>query len=139
MIDSASLQLQAAVVARLRSWPDLTNLVGTKIYDVVPADVSEPYVEIGDFDDRRDDKTCVKGRMIFGTLHVWSLAPSGSSRAEPNRIATAIEGALADADLTLTSYRLISLEHTQTQVFKDLDNARFHGVVEFIARTEMLS
>ena len=138
-MDSASLQLQAAIVARLRSWPNLTALVGTKIFDVVPADVSEPYVEIGNFDDRRDDKTCVKGREIYVTMHVWTLAPSGSSRAEPNRIATAIESALADAELSLTSYRLISLAHVRTQVFKDLDEARFHGVVEFIARTEMLS
>lgn len=139
MTDSESLELQGAVVARLRSWPDLTALVGTKIYDIVPSDTTAPYVEIGDFDDHRDDKTCVSGRLIYVTIHVWTKAPAGSSRVEASRIARAVEGALTEASLTMPSYRLVSLDHTRTQVFKDLDDAHLHGVVEFTARTERLS
>lgn len=139
MIDSESLELQGAIVSRLRSWPDLTALVGTKIYDIVPSDTTAPYVEIGDFDDHCDDKTCVAGRTIYVTLHIWTKAPAGSSRAEASRIARAVEGALTEAILTMPSYRLISIDHTRTQIFKDLDDAHLHGVVEFTARTERLS
>ncbi len=139
MSDSESLELQGAIVSRLRSWPDLQALVGAKIYDIVPSDTTAPYVEIGDFDDHRDDKTCVSGRTIYVTLHIWTKAPAGSSRAETSRIARAMEGALTEASLTMPSYRLISLDHTRTQIFKDLDDAYLHGVVEFTARTERLA
>ncbi|SPL63712.1 DUF3168 domain-containing protein [Ochrobactrum soli] len=139
MSDSESLALQGAIVSRLKAWPDLQTLVGGKIYDVVPSDTTAPYVEIGDFDDHRDDKTCVSGRTIYVTLHIWTKAPAGSSRAEASRIARAVEGALTEASLTMPSYRLISIDHNRTQVFKDLDDAHLHGVVEFTARTERLS
>src|SRR5690606_31836120 len=139
MIDSESLELQGAIVSRLRYWPDLTALVGTKVYDIVQADTTAPYVEIGDFDDHRDDKTCVSGRLIYVTIHVWTKAPAGSSRVEASRIARTVEGALTDASLTMQSYRLVSLDHNRTQIFKDLDGAHLHGVVEFTARTERLS
>lgn len=131
---SASLELQGAVIARLKSWQPLQDIVGAKIYDRVPAETAAPYVEIGDFDDHRDDKTCVRSRRIYVTIHAWS--DYSASRVEASRIATAVENALHEAPLSLPTHRLISMDHLRSQVFQDLDGIHFHGVVEFIAWTE---
>lgn len=131
---SASLELQASILARLKAWPSLRAISGDKVFDRVPPETSAPYVEIGHFDDHRDDVECVSGRRIYVTIHTWSNY--STSRKEAAEMADSVEIALNEASLTLPSHRLISIDHLRTQVFQDLDGIHYHGVVEFIARTE---
>lgn len=128
---AADLELQGAIVARLRSYPPLTALVGQKIYDNPPADAKTPYVTMGDFDVHRDDVTCSRGFKIFVTLHAWSVY--GGGFLEVRQIADAIVDALHEHPMNLPTNQLISLDYRQTRTMRDPDGMTSHGVIEFVA------
>lgn len=131
---SPDLELQGAIVARLKSYAPLTALVGQKIYDRPPADAKEPYVDIGEAQSLRRDAECADAQEIYLTLHAWSVYPGGFM--EVKQIADAIVAALHQYDMTLPTNRLISISHRQTRVFEDGDGITSHAVIEFVAFTE---
>lgn len=131
---SASLELQGAIVGRLKTTPELTALVDQKIYDIAPAKAQTPYVVIGDFDDHRADVTCVRSMKIYATLHVWSAHVGGFMEAK--QVAEAVVDALHNIPLVLATNRLISLEHIRTRAMRDLDGIHSHAVLEFVAYTQ---
>lgn len=102
----SSLELQKAIVARLKADAGVTALVGQKIYERVPAGAEFPYVTLttGQVIPERAD--CYKGYEVFRQIDVWSRAV-GSPEAQ--RIAMAIESALDGAPLSLAGYRLHEL------------------------------
>lgn len=130
---SASLELQGAIVAALKSSPAVSSLVDQKIYDIAPADAQTPYVVMGDFDEHRVDATCLKARKTYVTLHVWSAS---AGFMEVRQVAEAVAETLHHAPLVLTSHRLVSLDHSRTRVMRDLDGIHLHAVIELVAYTE---
>jgi len=133
---SPDLELQGAIVGRLRSYPPLTAIVGQKIYDRVPAATTEPYVDMGEAHVLRRDATCVDAQEIYLTLHAWSVYGGGFKEAK--QIAEAVVAALHGHPMTLQTNRLISISHRQTRTFRDADGVTSHAVIEFVAYTERL-
>ena len=133
---SPDLELQRAVIERLRSYDPLTAIVGQKVYDRVKAGASEPYVNMGESQALRRDATCVDAQDVYLTLHAWSI--HGGGYMEVKQIAEAVVSALHQHPLTLQTNRLISISHRQTRTFRDADGVTSHAVIEFVAFTERL-
>lgn len=131
---SPDLELQGAIVSRLRSYAPLTALVGRRTYDRPPANAVYPYVDIGEAYCLRTDATCVDAQEVRLTLHVWSIYTGGFM--EVKQIADAVITALHQHPMTLATNRLIDLSHRLTRVFEEDDGATSHAVIEFAAQTE---
>ena len=130
---SADLELQGAIVSRLKADAVLRALLSARIYDQPPTPVTYPYFTIGEAQTLRDDVTCLEGGQIFLTMHAWSQKVGFP---EVKNIADAVEVSLHLAPLTLPTNRLISLMHRQTRTFRDPDGLTSHAVIEFVAHTE---
>src|SRR5690606_32767091 len=131
---SPDLELQGAIVSRLRGYAPLTALVGQKVYDRPPANAVEPYVDIGEAYCLRSDATCIDAQEIRLTLHAWSVYAGGFM--EVKQIADAVVTALHQHPMTLPTNRLISISHRLTRTFRDGDGVTSHAVIEFVAFTE---
>ncbi len=130
---SAELELQGAIVARLKADAPLTSLVNG-VYDQPPetawAAPKEGYVTIGESQFIRDDATCITGGDVYLTLHAWSRKVGFP---ECKKIADVVVESLHLASLALTSWRLVSIMHRQTRTFRDSDGLSSHSVIEFVA------
>ena len=137
MSDGPDLQLQGAIVAKLKADTGLQALIGSpvRLYQDVPAPaaLTFPYVTIGEGQNVPDQVQCIDGSEIFLDLHVWSRA---TGFAECKRIAAIIESALNDAVLTLDDHRCVEIERDGARYLRDQDLVTKHGVVTFRALTE---
>ena len=127
---SVKLELQGAVVGRLKADPAVAALVNGRIYDSVPSNAVFPYVSYGPGTYVRDDAGCINGFQAFVQLDVWSRAVG---KPEADRIADAVERALHDQDaaMPLPSNALASFQHVQTDIALDPDGLTTHGVLRF--------
>lgn len=137
MSDGPDLELQGAIVAKLKADTGLQALLGNpmRLYQDVPAPAALvfPYVTIGEGQNVPDQVQCIDGSEIFVDVHVWSRSPGF---AECKRIAAIIESALNDAILLLTDNRCIEIERDGARYLRDQDLETKHGVVTFRALTE---
>jgi hypothetical protein len=130
---SVELELQGAIVARLKADATFASVAGGRFYDQPPTPVTYPYATIGEAQTIRDDATCISGGQVHLTMHAWSQAVGFP---EVRRVADSIVESLHHAPLTLPTNRLISLNHRQTQVFRDPDGLTSHAVISLVAYVE---
>ena len=130
---SAELELQGAIVARLKADAALAALVADRIYDQAPSPTIYPCVTQGEAQTIRTDATCLTASEVYLTIHAWSQAVGFP---EVKRLADAVEEALHLAPLPLATNRLVSILHQRTRTFRDQDDVTSHAVIEFVARTE---
>ncbi len=99
--------LQTAVYQHLVADAGVASLVGTAIYDAVPAgDVANTYVSLGPEDVRdSSDKTGTGAVHRFTVSVVTESAGFGAAKM----VASAIGEALEDADLSLSRGRVVGL------------------------------
>ncbi|WP_336801476.1 DUF3168 domain-containing protein [Kaistia sp. MMO-174] len=133
-MSDASLELQAAVVAALKSSPDVAAIVSSRIFDQVPSNATFPYISLGPDQVLSDGAECVDGLEISLQIDVWSRAVGFP---ETKRIAGAVRAALHLVDLDLPTAALLSLEHRQTRTLRDRDGITSHAVIEFTALVEL--
>lgn len=130
---SAELELQGAILTRLKANPALMAIVNG-VYDEPPktawAKPHDGYVTLGEAQFIRDDATCVEGGNVYLTLHGWSRKVGYPAVKE---IAFAVSESLHLAPLALPSWRLVSIMHRQTRAFRDVDGLTSHAVIEFMA------
>ena len=127
---SPALELQGAIVARLKADAALNALINARVYDNVPSDAVLPYVNFARDDVVQDDATCVTGYEINFGIDVWS---NGVGYVEAKKIAHAVVKSLHNWDASLPTHSVITLQHRQTRMFRDEDGLTSHGVVEFVA------
>lgn len=124
------LDLQGAIIARLRSDAGVAALVGQKIYDVPPESATEPYISIGPSSYQEEYTDCIVGGEVFIQLDAWSTQPSQN---EVRKMAHAVRQAMR-AEFTLMTNALVSLEHWRTDYLVDGSSKhasiRFTGFVE---------
>lgn len=130
---SPDLELQGALVARLKADATLGALIGSRVYDQPPDGATFPYFTIGEAQFLRDDATCVSGGRIYLTMHAWSRAVGFP---EVKRIADAVVESVHLAPITLPTNHLISIMHRQTDAFRDPDGLTSHAVIKFVANVE---
>lgn len=130
---SPDLELQIAMVGRLKADATLTTLVQGRIYDQPPVPATFPYVTIGEAQFIRDDATCISAGAVYLTLHAWSRT---AGYPEAKRVADAVAESLHLAALSLPTNRLISINHRQNRAFRDQDGITSHVVIELVAYVE---
>ncbi len=133
-----TLELQGAIVTRLKAYTDLTDIVGARIYDEVPVndhgEVSPaifPYVSIGPTSAFSDNAECVITDDITFQIDAWSI---DVGMPQVRRLAHAIRSAFRDYEFSLTENALVLFEHDRTDYLRDSDvkhaSIRFTAVVE---------
>ena len=131
------LEIQGAVVARLKADSAVAAIVGAKVYDPVPAEAAVPYISIGPSYAVSEDAECIDADEISFQIDCWSgdSGSGGGSFAQVRRTADAVRRALK-ADLTIADNALVLFEHRQTRVFRDPDGITNHAAVTFTAIVE---
>ena len=130
---SPELELQGAIVQRLKADATLTALVGGRIYDLVPETRVFPYVSIGPVDSIYDDAECITGLEVAQQLDVWSRE---TGFPECKLIVDAVRVALHDAELDLPTNALVYLACRQARTYRDPDGLTSHGALSFEASIE---
>lgn len=138
MAADASLEVQDAIVRRLKADATVTALVGTRIYDRVPAGANGitaqfPYVSWGPEQEVPQDADCIDAAELFITLDVWSQQPG---YVEVKRIASAIRASLNDASLTLTDNAFVYLAYDGRRLLRASDGLTSQAVLTFRAGVE---
>jgi hypothetical protein len=133
---SPDLELQGAIVARLKGVAALTALIGQRVYDQVPrssaGDITAvfPFVAIGPSDVLSDDAQCVTGYDIAFQIDCWSRAVGFP---EVKKIAHEVKLALDQFALPLPTNTLVTFDHRQTRTFRDPDGLTSHAAMDFRA------
>lgn len=125
---SPSLELQGAIVARLKVWPGLASTVNGRVYDAVPSGAAFPYITVGEGDETSDDADCIDGFEISLDIDIWSRA---NGYPEAKRISDEVRKAIKSADLTLSTNALVDFRHRQTRFLRDPDGLTSHAVMTF--------
>lgn len=127
MPDPALLALQKAIVTKLKADTlGVASLVGSRVFDRIPADAAFPLVGISGGQELAADADCIPGLQVMLDVHVWSRAVGS---VECRRIAGFVRAALHDAALTVDGWRLIDLKHRDTRFLADPDGITSHAVV----------
>lgn len=130
---SPSLDLQGAIVARLKASAPITALVGDRIFDAVPENASFPYVSMGPSDELSDDTDCTTGFDIAFQVDCWSRAVGFP---EVKALSDAVRHALRGFEPALASNTLVYFQHRQTRIFRDSDGLTSHAAMTFEAFAE---
>jgi len=133
-----SLEMQNAVTEALRADSDLKTLVGNpiRLFSIVPANPTFPYLTIGDDQNVPDLAQFLDGSEIFFDVHVWARGPSSPSQmSKCKQIGATLVAALPEA-LSLTENRNLLVERRNERYFMDPDTVTAHGVVTFRALVE---
>ncbi len=91
------------------------------IFDHIPMNMLYPFMIIGDIEAHNWDSQLIDGREIFFSTEIFD---DGLSGERANTIAHNIE--LLLNDLSLSSYRLISIQLEKTKAITRMQGGRFH-------------
>lgn len=130
---SPLLELQGAVVTRLKGYAGLSQLVADRVFDRVPGTAAFPYVSWGPEQALGDDADCITGFDITIQIDAWSKAVG---LPEVKRIAEQIRLALTEQELSLEDNALVFIEHRQTRLLPEPDGLTSHAAIEFAAFIE---
>lgn len=130
---SPTLELQGAIVARLKADAAVSALIAGRVYDAVPSNPTFPYVSFGPSDELSDDADCITGFDIAMQIDCWSRAVGFP---EARRISDAVRAALVATDLPITANALVYFTHRQTRLFRDPDGLTSHAAISFEAFAE---
>lgn len=130
---SPTYELQGQIVTLLKASPELTVLIGGRIYDRVPESPTFPYVSFGPSDEISDDADCIDGFEVTMQLDVWSRAVGFP---ECRRIVDAVRKALPEGGILLADNALVTFNHRISRVFRDADGLTSHGAMTFEAFVE---
>jgi hypothetical protein len=132
-----TLDLQGAIVARLKADAALAELVSTSVFDRVPS-TAMPYVVVGEDQDVPDLAECIDGSEIFVTINAYSRSVG---KPGVKRIAGAVKASLHGAEYALElsdENRLLLIEHNGTIFRTEPDGLTQRAIMTFRALTEPL-
>lgn len=130
----ASLPLQKAIVAALRSALPVKALVSQRVFDAVPSGAAKPYITIGPIDVLTDDAAEYEGSDSTIQIDGWSAGPSS---VQVKQLGRAIRTALHNQEFTLDgNQRLVSMTVDQIRYFVEPDGITQHVAVSVRALTE---
>lgn len=128
-----SLELQGAIVAVLKNTAAVQSLIGTRIYDPVPAGATFPYVSIGPDDLISDDADCITGFEITVQIDAWSRQPGFK---EVKQVSDAVREALHNYAFSLSVNASVLFEHRITRNLRDPDGLTTHAAMTFTGFVE---
>lgn len=131
MADDASLALQAAVVAWLKSDGNMSGIVSDRVYDEPPQNVVFPYVRVGNIDLSADRIGCFVDDDITFSIECHSRPVAG--RVEATRMAAAVRKSLDDAGLVLPGFSVDWCDYLTQAVIRASDGKSYIATVAFEA------
>lgn len=129
-MSEATLPLQAAVVAALKAYAPLTALVGSKVFDRVPANTQPPYICLSGWQEIEDGSDCFDASEIFFDVQAFSAAVGRPGAA---RIAGAVKAALHRLTPATTGWANAEIQYRSTNYFPEADGATTRAVINFQA------
>lgn len=131
---TVSTELQKAVIARLRTHPGVSALVGARIYDRPPDEPVPPYITLGpsDFTVSRPDELSLREETL--QIDIWSEDDGNQTEAKDitDQVVEAFEGYSAD----MGTHALVDVSVFQVRVLRAPDNVTVHGVVQIECQIE---
>jgi hypothetical protein len=121
------LPLQGYLRNTLGNWAPLKVIIGTRLYDRVPAEVQFPYVSFGPCDGIDATIGCSNAWEITQTIDVWSRAVGFP---EAKRACAEIGRALGLSQPFIPTVRTALLRVRTSRVLRDPDGLTSHGIVE---------
>ena len=85
MADGFALALQKGIRAALAANAGVTAIVGTRIYDEPPQNVTFPYIRFGDIEPSAFDTDTIEGSLAGISIEAHSRTPSGRWRGPSPR------------------------------------------------------
>jgi len=136
MADGFALDLQKAVRAALVADAGVTALVGQRVYDEPPQDVTFPYLRFGETQPSAFDTDTTEGSEVSLSLEAHSRSASG--RVEAVRIVEAVKEALhrQEASLTLAQHNLVEMIFQTYSVTRDDEGRGYTAVIALQAMLE---
>jgi hypothetical protein len=125
-----SLELQTAIVTKLKANAGVVAAVGNRVYDNVPPNASFPYISLGDSQVLPDDADCIDGTEVFFNLDGWSR---DLRFPECKTISKAIVACLHNQPLTVAGYDAIVFEMNNISYLRDPDGITRHVALSFRA------
>lgn len=137
-----TLELQGAIIARLRADATLAAIVGkttggtVKVFDNAPSGTTEPYVSIGPTSFQQEDADCIEGGEVMFQIDAWSTGDGNSVGAstQVRKMADAIRRALHRHEFALVQNAVVMFEHWRTDYLRNGQDThasvRFTGFVE---------
>lgn len=123
-----SLELQAAIVGKLKGDAGVQAIVGARVYDEVPSNPTFPYISIGDNQVLPDKAECIDGTEVFWQIDGWARDPTFPVA---KAISKAVVAALDDATLTISGYSAVVAEIDRVTYLHDPDGITRHVAVNF--------
>lgn len=119
--------IQAAIYTRLSGYAPLS---GVYVYDGVPQNATPyyPSITIGEDIATAWDTDEKLGAEIIVAVHVWSRS---AGRQECKNIQGHIFDAMARYELTVTGYKMVTIEFEGEESFLEPDGETRHGVSKF--------
>jgi len=131
----SSVALQGALYNALSSHAGLAALVGDRIYDGPPSEVTSPYITFGPSDDVEDDEQCITAEEHFVQLDVWS--ESNGRKGPAKRIIEQVKDALHRRTVEIDApYEIVQIEVRGSRVTIDPDGITAHGTIDVRALVE---
>ncbi len=125
---NVELELQGAIVARLKADAAVAALINGRVYDSVPANPVFPYVTIGPADSNGDDADCIAGLEVAQQIDCWSRA---TGFPECKKLVDAVRAALHGYEPDLASNAVVFFEHRSSRITRDPDGLTSHGILGF--------
>ena len=123
-----SLELQAAIVSKLKNDTGVNAVVGQRIYDEVPPNPTFPYITLGDNQVLPDKADCIDGTEIFWQLDGWARDPTFPM---PKQISKAVVAAMDDQEIPISNYAIIICEIANINYLHDPDRITRHVAISF--------
>lgn len=128
MTADATLEIQKAVVARLKGDPGVAALVGTRVYDTPPQSPTWPLIEIGEDNAAPVEGTDFAGWECVLVIRSWSRKRGAVEAREMMR---AVAAALHDAPIALDTQMLVTARLAGQNTVKQPDGVTTLGFQRF--------
>ncbi|WP_100961065.1 DUF3168 domain-containing protein [Bosea sp. FBZP-16] len=132
-MSEATLPLQAAVIAALKAHAPLAAIVGTKVFDRVPAGTAAPYLCLSGWQEIEDGTDCMDASEVFFDVQCFSTSVG---RPEAARIAAAVKAALHRLAPATAGWSETEILYRSTQYFTETDGTTTRAVVNFQSLTD---
>lgn len=131
----ASFSLQQAFFSTLKANEAMIGLVGTRIYDAVPARALYPYASYGPVSLRDRSDSSNSGHEHIVSIAAYSRQPG---YREAYALADAITEAIDATTLNLSGHKLILLRFDNAEFVREADSLTTRALVTFRALTETI-
>src|SRR5262245_43545893 len=123
-----SLELQSAIITKLKADAGVQAVVGQRVYFLVPPEPTMPYISLGTNQVLPDKADCIDGTEVYWQIDGWTQSQTAPVEKQ---ISKAVVAALDDQPLTISNYAAIVVEIDRIDYLDDPDGITRHVALSF--------